>query len=191
MIMGEAPICLSGGAEGADSQWGVCAGMAGHLVYHFSFQGHRTNVPPSEVVVLTPEQLAQADPALEVANQTLKRSVPYGKPWIANLLRRNWFQVRDAQSVYAVSTLKGGMVEGGTAWATQMFIDRHAGQACPAYLYDQAEQGWKVWNGAWEALETPPVPTGIWAGIGSRALGLPGKQAIRTLLGYVPPSFSI
>lgn len=177
-------VCLSGGAEGADQQWGMCAGMAGHKVIHFIFAEHRSKVPESEKVVLTSSQLLEADSALEKANKTLKRRWPVRNPFVASLLRRNFFQVRWASSLYAVATLEKGMVSGGTAWAVQMFLDRFGGQSCPAYVYDQATASWYVWEGSWVAIDAPPVPEGIWAGIGSRDLKQNGKDSIRSLLGY-------
>lgn len=182
----DTPICLSGGADGADSQWGMCAGMAGHQVIHFSFAGHRITVPKEEIVVLTSTQLSEADPHLEQANVTLERRVPYDKPWIVNLLRRNWYQVKDAEVVYAVSHLdKDGKVDGGTAWAVQMFINRFDGMPCPVYLYDQQRGEWLTWMGGWWAVcSFVPTPDGIYAGIGSRKLLDSGKRAIRALLNY-------
>lgn len=187
-LIGDQPICLSGGAKGADQQWGMTAGHAGHTVFHFSFPGHRPHVPPSEVVVLTEAQLGEADPHLHRANLTLQRHFPPKSPFAANLLRRNWYQVRDAQAVYAVATLdKDGGVSGGTAWAVQMFLDRHEGRACAAYLFDQASGRWHVWGDAgWTVVDTVPEPDGVWAGIGSRDLLDNGKAAIRDLMGYAP-----
>lgn len=185
MIVGEKPICLSGGAVGWDMQWGMCAGMLGHMVVHWSFKGHRTKCPPSEVAELTPDQLLEADPYLHRANKTLMRTFPPKSPHATNLLRRNWYQVRDADSVYAGSEFdERGLVVGGTAWAVQMFIDRHNSEACSCYVFDQINGKWFKWEGRWEPIQSPPVPTGIWAGIGSRTLLPAGKQAIRTLLEY-------
>jgi hypothetical protein len=39
----------------------------------------------------------------------------------------------------------------------------------------------------WERIETPPSPSGVWAGVGSRDLTQAGKEAIRKLMGYVKP----
>jgi len=178
-------VCLSGGAEGADLQWGMCAGMAGHMVVHFSFAGHRTKAPAAEVVVLTPEQLDEADASCKAASVGIKRWFPPKSPFVKNLLRRNWFQVKDAERVYAVAKFEEGIVTGGTAWAVQMFIDRHGGQACEAFVFDQETDMWFMWDGSnWVAIGPPPVPHGVWAGIGSRDLLSNGKKAIRTLLGY-------
>lgn len=184
-------ICLSGGADGADVQWGMCAGYAGHLVKHFGFNGHRSMAPQSEIVILTQDQLDLVDPFLVEADKTLKRWYP-GKrsQFVKNLLRRNYYQVAWSDSVYAVAGLDGKGVTGGTGWAVQMFIDRFNGEACPAYVFNQEEDAWYKFNGAdmvrWCHLpEGPPVPTGVWAGIGSRDLKQNGKEAIRKLMGYV------
>lgn len=180
------PICLSGGAEGADVQWGMCAGMAGHQVIHWTFRRHRSEAPPSEIVELPRDLLLAADPFVERANLTLKRHFPTNSDFVNSLLRRNWYQVRDADAVYAVSDISKGQVSGGTAWATQMFIDRHEGQPCRAYVFCQKTDRWYAWEGHWKEIDTPPVPDGIWAGVGSRKLLDNGKAAIRSLLGYDP-----
>lgn len=181
----ETPICLSGGAEGADMQWGMCAGKAGHQVYHFIFAGHRSKAPASEHVVLTEDMLRVADPFLAKANETMKRRFPTSNGFVNSLLRRNHYQVRDAGSLYAVSTIgKDGLVSGGTSWAVQMFLDQH-GANSRCYIFDQARLQWFSWQGLWVAIDRPPEPKGIWAGIGSRELTNEGKDAIRELLGYI------
>jgi hypothetical protein len=190
MNLQDTPICLSGGANGADLQWGVCAGLSGHQVIHFSFDKHRTQAPEPEVVVLTAEQLCEADPHLERANATLGRRLPFDKPWVINLLRRNWYQVRETSSVYAVASLDPhGTVTGGTAWAIQMFIDRQPpGAPGPVYLFDQERAIWLTWGGGWQPLNgIPPRPEGIWTGIGSRTLTDGGKAAIRRVFGLQGP----
>ncbi|RYD66780.1 MAG: hypothetical protein EOP83_04160 [Verrucomicrobiaceae bacterium] len=188
------PICLSGGAEGADLQFGMCAGAMGHMVVHYSFAGHRTQAPAAELVVLGPEQLAEADPHLIRACQTLGRATPFHKPWVINLLRRNYFQIKDTESVYAVADLIQGKIDGGTAWAAQMFIDRFpAGEALPLYLFDQIEGVWTQWMGNEFLIIDgnpghPPPPKGVWTGIGtSKNLRPNGKQAIRFIVGYEDP----
>ncbi|RYD65856.1 MAG: hypothetical protein EOP84_31585 [Verrucomicrobiaceae bacterium] len=76
MNVGEQPICVSGGADGSDQQWGMVAGTAGHQVFHFIFPGHHSTAPASELVVLSAEQLVEADPFLIRANKTLERTFP-------------------------------------------------------------------------------------------------------------------
>lgn len=178
-------ICLSGGAEGADLQFGMCAGQAGHGVIHWSYPRHKTDAPHTEVVVLTPEQLEAADPHLVAASKRVKRNPLSSSYHVRNLLRRNWYQVKDAERVYAVAKINDkNEVSGGTAWAVAMFIDRFNGEACEAYVFDMVTGHWCVWNGLlWEMCD-PPKPHGVYAGIGSRELQQNGKEAIRTLLGY-------
>jgi hypothetical protein len=177
-------VCISGGAEGADLQFGMVAGSKGHTVIHFHFKGHKSNAPKSELVELTNAHLLAADVYLQKANLTMKRKYPTSSNFVNNLLRRNWYQVENSGSCYAVSTIKNGMVQGGTAWATQMFIDKNDGAACDCFVYCQAAGQWFKWEGEWVVIETPPVPSGIWAGVGSRDLKDSGKNAIRTLLGW-------
>lgn len=186
-VLGTQSICLSGGAKGADQQWGMTAGKAGHMVVHWSFKGHKTHVPSSEVVELSPEQLEEANPHCKRASVGIKRWFPPKNEFVGNLLRRNWYQVENAESVYAVANLTDEGVSGGTAWAVQMFIDRHDGAACPVYLFDQISEQWFTWTATgWNAITEVPPPTGVWAGIGSRDLTNKGKEAIRALMGWNP-----
>src|ERR1044072_8364987 len=122
--------CLSGGAPGADLEWGLWAASKGHGVTHFSFVGHNTAAPDGQLVRLTEKQLKEADPHCRRANQTLGRKLPPRSQHSANLLRRDWYQARYAKSCYGVDTfglpadtklfsgaIVQGKVKGGTAWA--------------------------------------------------------------------------
>jgi len=173
-------ICLSGGAKGADLAWGLAAIDAGHDVVHFSFRGH--NPATSENIhTLTQDELNMADEPLKLSAKSLKRSIPFHKPWIANLLRRNWYQVRETTSIYAVSKIdqmsqSRSCVTGGTAWAVEMAIDLGVPKI---YVFDQIKERWFYWNCAhWLEGMTPPKPTGVWTGIGSRELTDAGLQSI-------------
>lgn len=178
-------ICLSGGAIGADLQWGMCAGMAGHAVIHWSFKDHHVKAPACEVVVLTEEQLEAADGALNVAKRRLKRGYFAPDSFNRQLLRRNWYQVKDAERVYAVANVDDkGAVSGGTAWAVQMFVDRFDNGPCEVYVYDQLTGLWLTWDGYLWVRAEPPTPFGVYAGVGSRDLKPNGKHAIRDILGY-------
>lgn len=177
-------ICLSGGAVGADLQFGMCAGKIGHRVFHFIFPGHRSTAPADELVTLTLDQLALADEHLHRANLTLGREWPVANPFTAKLLRRNFYQVCDAEAVYAVASFDDdGHVSGGTSWAVQMFLDRFNADRRNAFVFDQNSDGWFTWDCGWVAIDAPPTPSGAYAGIGSRKLQQNGKEAIRTLYG--------
>lgn len=183
-------LCLSGGAVGADLQWGMCAGMAGHLVIHWTFQEavRKVTAPESEIIVLSQDKLNLADTYLMAASSRVKRTFPAGSQYVNNLLRRNWYQVKDAERVYGVSKIDDkGMVDGGTAWAVAMFIDRFQGKPCEAYVYCQDASEWFTWDGFYWIGCEPPKPHGLYAGIGSRDLRDNGKAAIREILGYQKP----
>jgi hypothetical protein len=183
-------ICLSGGADGADLQWGMNAGRDGQSVIHWSFDGHRSQAPAQELVVLTEEQLVRADEALKKASKPLKRPWPGKRSQnVKSLLRRNWYQVQWAEAVYAVASFRhDGVVNGGTGWAVQMFLDRHEQLAqfepLPLYVFDQDNEQWFQYVGGWKPIESPPKPQGVWAGIGTRELNSAGKWAIRNLFGW-------
>lgn len=217
-------VCLSGGASGADALWGEEAAKLGHQVIHWSFEGHKSHGAPEHTVRLDVEILKEADVHLEEANLSMKRSVPYHKLWLINLLRRNWFQVKHAGSVYAVGSLNENAVinvdptdfrekrfrlgpdkkedrmgiNGGTAWACQMYLDYFLERDMEDGLcdeewefklifYDQETKEllrFNPYTSAWHRIAHPPTPpTGIYAAIGSRNL-LPNSEAfIRLMMG--------
>lgn len=172
-------ILCSGGAAGADVYWGDIAARHNHDVIHFSYDGHRSTASESIIYRLNTQELSIADAEIKTANRTLKRRIPISKQWLYNLLRRNWYQVRDADSVYAVGYVIGGAkirdlstaflaekiparknedilcVKGGTSWAIQMFCDRKINGN--VYLYDQSRN---------KILLTNPLDYKYWLDIG-------------------------
>ena len=173
-------ICCSGGALGADAHWGICAQNNGHKVLHFSFPRHKADTQAGEVIVLSKSQLEEADVHLQRANKTLKRKWQVKNPHVTSLLRRNFFQVRWSDSLYAVSSIDGyGFIKGGTAWAVQMMIDMHPGSGI--YVFDQNVKQWYQWKGGWTPITKPPKPNGTYAGIGTRDLNFAGTEAISSI----------
>lgn len=171
-------ICISGGAIGADTVWGNIAKICDYDVIHYIFDGHKSK--EENLVVLTPEQLSVANEHLEIANKTLGRHFPSNSEFVNNLLRRNYYQVVDSDSLYAISTIKDNKVQGGTAWAVQMFLDMGKTQC---YVYDQVIKEWFSFiNGTWTKIGMPPVPSGIWAGVGTRDINDNGVNAIVEVL---------
>lgn len=178
-------ICLSGGADGADLEWGAAAARAGHHVVHWSFAGHRTCAPKEQVVILTEDELRRADVHLAHANRVLGRRFPPASAYALNLLRRDWFQAAEAEAVYAVAELdRRGQVKGGSAWSIQMLRDCRPD--APAYLFEQMLGVWLMWRDGWRATASVPPPCGIWAGIGTRALNARGRTAIHELMQLLP-----
>ena len=180
-------ILLSGGAAGADTEFGKVALNAGHQVVHWSFKGHKSK---NNVSILNEEQLKEADPYLIRANKGVVRTFPAASEHTNNLLRRNYYQVKWSSSVYAISKFTNDSsmlgVYGGTAWAVQLYVDRFLYDQkpfdqCQLFLFDQTSSKWFKWNRSWIEIEKPPAPQGIYAGIGSRELTKAGIAAINSL----------
>lgn len=192
---------LSGGAKGADSLWSEVAIRHGHQAINYvTSLPSRNNMKDFPICMsgtffkLTQEQLNHTDHKVRAANEYLKRTFPTNKTWLDNLLRRNYYQIQTADSLYAVGFLGfDGSVLGGTAWAVQMFIMERQGHA---YFFDQNRKSWFVrnridpnyqdsnynsetlFNLKWNKINKPPVPSGTYAGIGSRDIQDSGVQAI-------------
>lgn len=184
-----ANILLSGGANGADTEFGKCATKAKHDVVHWSFDGHKIKSKVN-VYQLTTEHLLAADPYLIRANKGLIRSFPTKTDHTNNLLRRNYYQVKWSESVYAVSKFTDDnsmmKVAGGTAWAMQVYADRflydqEPWNLCKMYMFDQMSNKWYQWLKIWRPINKPPSPSMVYAGIGTRDLTEQGLEAIKQL----------
>jgi hypothetical protein len=182
------PVCLSGGATGSDTAWGHVADRMGHAVIHWSFGRHRTTVPARQLLTLSDAQLQLANPAVSRANKTLRRQFPSNSWYTNNLLRRNWYQVAFADSVFAVGECDANLdITGGTAWAVQMYIDRFVQdqedmEKCRLFFFDQIRGNWRKWKGSWAVMDCQPtILEEIWAGIGTRDLNGKGLEAIKAI----------
>lgn len=169
-------ICYSGGAVGADRLWGKLALEDGQDVVHYSFANHKIDkdFPGNEKLYeLGNDELVIADKYLKLANNVIRRKFPTKSWHTNNLLRRNFYQIARSESVYAIANLEDNRVSGGTAWAVQMFIDkckRHS-KNYPCFLFDQISNTWYIYSHQemiWKECSSPPKPSGIWTGIGSR-----------------------
>lgn len=191
----------SGGAKGFDSVFdsvGRDFGFNNH-VHYFHSSGAK---PVLGNKPLTNDELSEGiEKVTPTYSQLLRAKVDKYLP----LHGRNWFQVKNADAVFAVSNIlkpgetgtkeyKNGkqypnkslfqIVEGGTGYAVQMAIN----EGKRVYVYHQAtkgttmEKGWYTWNGSeFEKTETPTL-TKNYAGIGSSTnITDDGKQAVRDL----------
>ncbi len=169
--------CLSGGCDGADILWGDTAEEHGHKVIHYGFTGIKSDRP---IQVLNIVELMEADTHLMRANQALCRSFPCKAEYVNNLLRRNWWQIKNTERVYAVAPISRNLVMGGTGWAVQMAIDKGLNEI---YVFDLNRDKWTFWHNAYERFInsnfTPPPPHGTYTGIGSRELTETGRKAIK------------
>jgi len=183
------PILRSGGAKGADTVFEDAAMEAGHEVEAMSFKGHDTKSKNRKKIL--PSLLKKADKFLKRANKTLKRVLPNEETkkgrYVRNLLRRNYFQVKDSDQIIAVAPLKYGSlteVDGGTMWAIQMAIDLGKKDI---HLFDLSKGEWLKWvetpNGARFLPAPAPVLGNNYTGIGSRIISTypKGVAAIKAL----------
>jgi hypothetical protein len=183
-------VCFSGGAEGADTAWGKAATAAGHEIVHYVFEGiGRNHAYPR--VYLNEAELGIANQYLLKANETLKRgSFPYNSEYVNKLLRRNYWQVKHSERVYAVAPLNPELtqVRGGTGWAVQMAIDLGIHEI---FVFDTVSNEWWVYLHQFNRFTSfedvkpskPPAPCGCYTGIGSREITQSGLQAIKEIYG--------
>lgn len=173
-------VCHSGGAAGAD--------------YYFEIFGKDFNVKTIAYSYKTKHHYAENKKELNQAefhegcqmvertNVTLQR---FRYHRMINLLARNWFQVKHADEIFAVGTIKRTndlqFVKGGTGWAVQMAIDSNK----PVYVFDQNETRWYYWDFTRNEFLVyegePRISSNNFAGIGTRKINMFGIQAIENL----------
>lgn len=178
----------SGMATGADTAWAEAADAVGIKTIGHSFKGHRVsgNRPAMETRnELSKEQLEVADEFLERAAMRMGEKynpVADTPEEIAriSLLRRNYYQIKDADAVIAITELAPKSIlktVGGTRYAVQMGIDK----GIPVYVFDQVKKSWFKWDGeAFVKSGLPPVYKSP-ATVGRREKDLlpSGKTAIK------------
>lgn len=207
-------MCYSGGAEGADRTWSKHASSAGHRVVHYVPYGRtaRDTSPSVQYVRMGREKLLNYEPYLLEAKQKCRRSFPTKNEFVNDLLLRNYPQIERAESVYAVGRRikdKSELgIDGGTGWTCQLYVDRCRREhlECRLYLFDQNTLLWYAYSlvhreGDEQQNDTervavaavqppdwlPPMPSGMYAAIGSRELTLAGQLAIRSVFSRDPP----
>lgn len=166
-------VCYSGGAAGADRLFGLWASLNGQEEIHFSFKNHKYTVPDDTILEIP--QYILSDPSvqdkLKQANKKLKRKVPATGTYVYNLLARNAFQVIITERVYCLAKITApDQIDGGTAWATQMYIDSCETPELYVYnLLDNKPYKYDISTKTYVRENFIPTPHGKWTGIGSRS----------------------
>lgn len=184
-------VCHSGGCPGADMMWENEGLKYGVKTISYSFHNHKQEGRNQKI--LTRDELEEGYAAARVADRTLKRNfdnIQY--PYVKNLLARNWFQVKNADCIFAIAKkfVSDTIVDGGTGWAVQMAIDNKK----DVYVYDQSNSYslWWMYHYVDYSIYNPEfiqtnkfIPllgkitlTNSFAGIGTRDLTDGGKNAI-------------
>jgi len=173
-------ILFSGGAAGAEAEFGACAERHGLDEVNFTFEGHH-EVRRRGVRVLTHEELLAGDVSLEYVSKLMNRRYAEGQT-IRRVMQTLWYQVNSGQEIYVVGTiLPDNTVRGGTGWGAEF------AKLCnkPLCVFDQDKNSWFKWSGtAWQALsaaEGPIITHPHFTGTGTRNLQPNGRRAIEQL----------
>ena len=178
----------SGGAYGADTEGDLIGrefGVTDHRHYREESNANlskRLRDKGVQAVKLTPAELEEGYKGLE---QTFNKQFP--RTLENNLKARNYFQVKNAEAVYAVGffnipeldvskpdnlidstksvkSYKFTSVKGGTNAAIQMSI----GMNKPTYVFDLTSKTWNKWDGQKFSQTNVPTLTKNYALIGTR-----------------------
>ena len=173
-------ILFSGGAAGAEAEFGACAERHGLDEVNFTFEGHH-EVRRRGVRVLTHEELLAGDVSLEYVSKLMNRRYAEGQT-IRRVMQTLWYQVNSGQEIYVVGTiLPDNTVRGGTGWGAEF------AKLCnkPLCVFDQDKNSWFKWSGtAWQALsaaEGPIITHPHYTGTCTRNLQPNGRRAIEQL----------
>lgn len=164
----------SGGADGSDSVWfefGQQYGVLDQRHYH-----HELEPNAVQNIKISEQEFVEGKKHVNQANETLGRQPDKHMDKLA----RNWYQVLNADEIFAVGDiLSGNIVDGGTGWAVQMAIDNGK----PVHFFDQKTKHWYNYNYQTEQFEKSGVPvlTKEFAGVGTRQISKEGRQAINNV----------
>lgn len=169
----------SGGAKGAEAEFGACAERWGMNESNYSFAGHKFLERRRGVVVLSEAELSKGDFSLVYVSKRLGR-VLSEIPLVRNVLQTIWYQVNAANQVFVIGAIQNdGTVRGGTGWGAELARLWKK----PLFVFDQQKRGWFRWSGkSWELATPAPVITSeSFAGIGTQNLTDDGREAIADL----------
>jgi len=172
-------ICHSGGCPGSDMFWEDEGNKYGVTTIAYSFYGH-TQKGKNRKILERPE-LDEGFEHVKIASMGIGRNPNPRWPYVKNLISRNWFQVKNAESVFAIGKfINKKIVSGGTGWAVQMGVDNKK----PVFFFDQPTNTWNKFNyekGEFEVIDYIPKLTENFTGVGTRELEESGMNAIKKI----------
>ena len=176
----ENTILFSGGANGAEAEFGINAERFGIEEVNFTFEGHG-RVRERGLRVLTNEELKNGDVSLEYVSRLMNRRYT-DNPTFRKILQSIWYQINSGQEIFVIGEiLEDKTVKGGTGWGAEF------SKLCnkPLYVFDQELNKWFCWNRTDWVIVTngkePVITNSRFAGTGTRFLEENGKNAIRAL----------
>jgi hypothetical protein len=173
-------ILFSGGAPGAEAEFGANAERLGIEEVNFGFEGHSV-ARTRGMRILNHEELRAGDVSLEYVSRLMNRRYA-DTPTFRKILQSIWYQINHGQEVFVIGTiLDDGHVKGGTGWGAEF------AKLCnkPLHVFDQAKDSWFTWNQrewAERAASDPPrIVQPHFTGTGTRVLEENGRRAIADL----------
>ncbi len=170
-------ILFSGGANGAEAEFGANAERVGIEEVNFTFEGHAI-ARQRGLRFLTQKELKNGDISLEYVSRLMNRRYT-DNPTFRKILQTIWYQINSGQEIYVVGEiLADNTVKGGTGWGAEF------AKLCnkPLCVFDQKRGAWFSWNQTeWIDCGEPVIRQSLFAGTGTRFLEENGKKAIRDL----------
>ena len=170
-------ILYSGGANGAEAEFGRLAEQYGIEEVNFSFEGHQMERARG-VRFLTSEELGRKDVSLTYVSKLMNRSFTRA-PLFRKVLQSISWQVDSGHEIFVVGAiLPDDTVKGGTGWGAEF------AKLCnkPLYVFDQVRNGWYTWTkDHWESKNAPVVTEPHFTGTGTRFLEPNGVKALGEL----------
>lgn len=177
MTKAKSSTLFSGGAQGAEAEFGLMAEKYGVEEVNFTFEGHKIERTRG-LRVLTQEELVRKDVSLSYVSKLLNRKFT-NATLMRKVLQTIMYQVEAGHEIFVIGTIQDdGTVKGGTGWGSEY------AKICnkPLYVYSQAKDQWFTWQGEQWVEEAAPVITHAhFAGMGTRFLEENGKKAIAEL----------
>ena len=166
----------SGGANGAEAEFGLLCEQWGVNEVNFTFDGH-TQSRERGRYELSPRELAAGDVSLVYVSRRLNRTYSEGS-LIRRVLQTIWHMVSRSQQVFVIGELQeDGTVKGGTGWSVELARMWNKN----LWVYDQVKVGWFKWDGGEFRPGTPVIESIHFTGTGTRYLNEAGKAAVKDL----------
>src|SRR5260221_2960461 len=144
-------ILFSGGAPGAEAEFGACAERHHIEEVNFTFEGHKIDRHRG-VRVLNHEELQSGDVSLAYVSKLMHRRFT-DSPTIRRVLQTLWYQVNNGQEIYVIGTIQDdGTVRGGTGWGAEFAKLRNK----PLFVVDPAKHRRFAWTREDLGMGAPP-----------------------------------
>lgn len=170
-------IVYSGGANGAEEEFGALAEKYGLEEVNYSFDGHQP-IRARGVRVLTNEELARKDVSLTYVSRLMHRNYTRA-PIFRKVLQSICWQVDSGHEIFVVGAiLNDDTVKGGTGWGAEF------AKLCnkPLYVFDQTQGAWFSWEkDRWEHAGAPVISHHHFTGTGTRFMEESGRKALEAL----------